>query len=69
MPIETVRIGMVAGGDVAKLARIQHHMRAEEENGWYRILRMDAIEAVIQWVCPRKMLILGGEAECDDRPQ
>jgi hypothetical protein len=61
-PIETIRIGMVAGGNPIKLARIQEHMREEERGGWYRILRMDDNEAVIQWLDARKMLILGAEA-------
>jgi hypothetical protein len=61
-PIETIRIGMVAGGDSDKLAQIQESMREEERGGWYRILRMDQNEAVIQWVDARKMLVFSREA-------
>jgi hypothetical protein len=68
-PIETIRIGMVAGGDPERLASIQEHMRKEERGGRYRILRMDHNEAVIQWLDLRVMMVLGGEAECHDRPQ
>jgi hypothetical protein len=60
-PIETVRIGMVSDGNPVKLADIQDEMRAEERDGWYRILRMDDTEAVIQWLDPRIALILGPE--------
>ena len=66
LPIETIRVGMLAdahGGDVAGVRAI---LMRQQAMGWLRIVTMDDEMAIVQWTNTRMAKILSGAPEVGD---
>lgn len=55
-PVETLRIGMIAGS-AERLLLIHSALRRQEQMGWFDIIRMDDAVAVIRYRDPKIMML------------